>query len=173
MKVAIYARVSTAEQTTETQLLPLRDYCQRNCYEIYEQYIDDGFSGKDDKRPAFERMLNDMRGKKFECIVVWKIDRVGRSLQHLLNFLAELRKRNVHFVSTTEQIDTSTPHGELIWNIMGAFAQFERSIIVSRTKAGLERAKKEGKTLGRPKGSKDLKLRRVSGYYMRWMKRGK
>ena len=174
MKVALYIRVSTQDQQVQNQLLPLRDYCARMSYEIVDEYVDEGWSGKDTKRPDFERMLTDMRAKRFDCIVVWKIDRVGRSLQHLLTFLQELRNRKVDFISITEMIDTTTPHGELIWNIMAAFAQYERSIIVSRTMAGLDRAKREGKTLGRPKGKKDSRPRVKSGYYIRHMKnRGK
>jgi len=167
-RIVIYARTSQADQTTENQVIALRDYCYRMQYEIVDEYIDNGYSGKTDKRPEFERLLSDMRSRKFDCIAVWRIDRVGRSLQHLLNFLQELRNRQIDFISITELIDTTTPHGELIWNILGAFSQYERSIIVARTKAGLARAKKQGKILGRPFGSKDKKRRRKSGYLQRW-----
>lgn len=166
--IALYARTSMSDQSTETQLIALRDYCQRMGFQITSEYVDNGFSGKDTIRPEFERLLEDMRSKKFQAILTWKLDRVGRSLQHLLNFLQELRNRKVDFISMTEMIDTTTPHGELIWNILGAFAQYERSIIVSRTLAGLERARRQGKQLGRPKGKKDGKVRRKSGYYARW-----
>jgi len=114
MKVAIYARVSSSEQTTENQLLPLRDYCKRNDYEITKEYVDDGWSGKDNKRPQLENLMHDMRDKRFDCVLVMKIDRVGRSLQHLLSFLQELRNKKVNFISMSENIDTSTSHGELI-----------------------------------------------------------
>ena len=170
MKVALYVRVSTQDQQTQNQMLPLRDYCNRMNHQIVDEYIDEGWSGKDAKRPEFERMLNDMRVKKFDCIMTWKIDRIGRSLQHLLSFLQELRNRKVNFISITEMIDTASPHGELIWNIMAAFAQYERSIIISRTIAGLERAKREGKTLGRPKGKLDSRPRIKAGYYIRHMR---
>lgn len=166
--VSLYARTSQADQNTETQLVALRDFCKRMNYQVSDEYVDNGFSGKDTCRPEFERLLGDMRDKKFQCIITWKIDRIGRSLQHLLNFLQELRNRKVDFISMTEMIDTTTPHGELIWNILGAFSQYERSIIVSRTLAGLERARRQGKQLGRPKGRKDGKARRKSGYYARW-----
>ncbi|MDP8264165.1 MAG: recombinase family protein [Candidatus Aceula lacicola] len=167
-RIVIYARTSQSDQTTENQVIALRDYCSRMQYEIVDEYIDSGYSGKTDKRPEFERLLNDMRSREFDCIAVWRIDRVGRSLQHLLNFLQELRNRQIDFISITELIDTATPHGELIWNILGAFSQYERSIIVSRTKAGLERARRQGIKLGRPFGSKDKKRRKRSGYYSRW-----
>lgn len=170
MKTSLYIRVSTQDQQTQNQLLPLRDYCSRMGYQIVDEYIDEGWSGKDAKRPEFERMLADMRAKKFDCIMTWKIDRIGRSLQHLLSFLQELRNRKINFVSITEMIDTSSPHGELLWNIMGAFAQYERSIIISRTMAGLERAKREGKKLGRPRGRLDSKPRIRSGYFIRHMR---
>jgi len=171
--VVIYARTSQADQNAETQLLALRDYCERMNYNITDEYVDSGFSGKNTNRPQFERLLADMRVKKIQCILVWKIDRVGRSLQHLLSFLQELRNKNVDFISITENIDTTTPHGELIWNILGSFAQYERSIIVARTNAGLARARAEGKTLGRPRGSSDKKRRKKSGYYARWAKTSK
>ena len=169
-RVGTYARVSSADQNPDTQLVHLREYCQRMGHQIIEEYIDEGFTGSNDKRPAFERLLGDMRQDKFDMVIVWKIDRVGRSLQNLLNFLQELRNKQIDFISTTEAIDTSTPHGELIWQVLGAFAQYEKALIVARTKAGLERAKREGKKLGRPRGSRDKKYRRKSGYIIRWAK---
>lgn len=168
MRVGIYARVSTDEQDVETQLVALREHCNRMNYNVVDEYIDSGFSGKDANRPQFERLLFDVRNRRVDCIIAWKIDRIGRSLAHLINFLQELRNRRVGFISVTESIDTSTAQGELFWNIFGAFAQFERSMIIERTKAGLERAKRQGKALGRPKGSRDKKVRKKSGYYLRW-----
>ena len=168
--LVIYCRTSLAEQNTDTQRLALKNYCQQMGYVITEEYLDSGFSGSDIKRPAFERLLKDMREGKFHCLMVWKIDRVGRSLQHLLSFLQELRNRTVDFISMTEMIDTTTPHGELIWSVLGAVAQYERSILITRTKAGMERAKAEGKHIGRPKGLKDSKPRQKEGYFRRWAK---
>jgi len=166
----LYVRVSTSEQTSENQLLALREYAQRMGFPIVAEYIDDGFSGKDDKRPAFEKLMKDMREKKFDCILVWKIDRIGRSLQHLLSFLQELRNKKMDFISMTESLDTTTPHGELIWNVLASVSQYERSLIVARTKAGLERARAEGKQIGRRKGQKDKKPRKKDGYFRRWKK---
>jgi len=168
--VVLYARTSMSDQNSNTQLMALRDYCNRMDYNITHEYVDDGCSGKDTNRPQFELLMNDMREKRFNTILTFKIDRIGRSLQHLLSFLQELRKKQIDFISLSENLDTSTSHGELIWSILGAFAQYERSIIIERTKAGLNRAKREGKRLGRPKGSTDKKVRRKSGYYTRWAK---
>lgn len=170
MNVAIYARVSDSSQIIDTQLLPLREYCQRQGYLNVEEYLDNGFSGSNTKRPAFERLLKDMREGKLSLILVWKTDRCGRSLLHLLSFLQELRNRKVDFISLTESINTTTPQGELIWSILGAFGQYERSLIIERTKAGLARAKAEGKQIGRPKGKKDSQPRQKEGYFRRWAK---
>ena len=171
-RVACYARISTSEQNIESQLVALRDYCKRMNFDQVEEYVDDGFSGKDTNRPQFQRMIEDIRINKLDCVIVYKIDRFGRSLQHLLNLLEEFRNRKVDFVSITQPIDTTTPAGEMFWQILASFSQFERSLIIERTKAGLERAKKEGKKLGRPHGSRDKKRRRRSGYITRWS-RGK
>jgi DNA invertase Pin-like site-specific DNA recombinase len=159
-----------SDQNTDTQRLALKNYCQQMDYQIIEEYIDNGFSGSNTKRPAFERLLKDMREGKVSCILVFKTDRIGRSLLHLLSFLQELRNRKVDFISLTEMINTTTPQGELIWSILGAFGQYERSIIIERTKAGLARARAEGKQIGRPKGKKDSRPREKEGYFRRWAK---
>jgi len=169
-ELVIYCRTSLAEQNTDTQRLALRNYCQQMGYSITQEYVDDGFSGSNVNRPAFERLLKDMREGKVSCILTWRLDRIGRSLQHLLSFLQELRNRKVDFISMTEMIDTTTPHGELIWCVLGAVAQYERSILISRTKAGMDRARAEGKQIGRPKGLKDSKPRQKEGYFRRWAK---
>jgi DNA invertase Pin-like site-specific DNA recombinase len=166
--ISIYARTSMADQNAETQLMALRDYCQRMSYQIVDVYVDNGFSGKDQNRPQFERLLGDMRTGKVNCVLVYKLDRIGRSLQHLISLFAEFKNRGVEFVSLTQQIDTQTPEGKMFWQLLGVFAEYERELIVSRTKAGLERARRQGKRLGRPKGSTDKKRRRLSGYYARW-----
>ena len=167
-KIAIYARVSTGEQTVDNQLIPLREYCQRMHFDGAGEYADEGYSGKDTKRPAFERLLADVRAGKVDCILVYKLDRIGRSLQHLLTLFEEFRNRGVEFISLTQNISTVTPEGKMFWQLLGVFAEYERELIVSRTKAGLVRARKQGKTLGRPAGKKDSKPRRKSGYINRW-----
>jgi DNA invertase Pin-like site-specific DNA recombinase len=167
-KVALYARTSMADQNTDTQLLPLRDYCQRLGYQAVGEYVDHGWSGKDDRRPEFERLLQDVRSGKINCILVFKLDRIGRSLRHLLNLFDEFKSKKVEFVSLTQNINTSTAEGRMFWQMLGVFAEYERELIVARTLSGLERAKRQGKTLGRPKGKKDSRQRKRSGYLLRW-----
>lgn len=168
MKVAIYARVSTLDQSLNTQLLLLREYCTRQGFHDVVEYEDRGFSGKDDSRPAFQSLLKDVRENKINCVVVYKLDRIGRSIRHLLNLFEEWKSKNVEFISLTQNINTATPEGKLFWMILMVLAQYERELIISRTVAGLERARKEGKILGRPKGRKDKNPRRTSGYVERW-----
>jgi len=168
MKIGIYVRCSTNDQNTDTQLLALRDYCQRNEYQVVKEYTDNGISGAKNSRPAFNKMLADIRAGKISCVLVYKLDRIGRSLQHLLNLFEEFDSRGIEFISLTQNINTSTPEGKMFLRMLMVLAEYERELIVSRVKAGLERAKKEGKTLGRPNGSKDKKRRRTSGYLLRW-----
>jgi len=172
-KVGLYTRVSSGDQNIETQLLPLRDYCQRMTYEVSGEYIDDGFSGKDDKRPAFERLLTDIRANKVDCVLVYKLDRIGRSLKHILNLFEEFKNRGVEFISLTQNINTNTPEGKMFWQLLAVFSEFERGMIISRTKSGLERARRQGRILGRPKGKLDGRPRRKSGYLSRWLKESK
>ena len=167
-KVALYARTSTSEQNIDTQLIAIRDYCKRMSYTVSDEYIDSGFSGKDDKRTEFEHLLDDIRANKIDCVVVYKLDRIGRSLKHLLNLFEEFKNRGVEFISLTQNINTNTPEGKMFWQMLAVFAEYERELIVSRTMSGLERAVKQGKCLGRPQGSKDTKRRRKSGYIARW-----
>jgi len=171
MKTAIYVRNSTTEdrQNPKTQLIPLEEFCKDKSweYEIFQEFA----SGAKESRPELDKMLQRIRGGEFKRVLVWKLDRLGRSLQHLLLLMQEFKKRNIEFVSMTEGFDTSTAQGQLFFSIVGAFAQFERSLIQERINAGLDRARKEGKTLGRPKGSKDKKVRRKSGYLQRWSKK--
>lgn len=170
MKVALYVRNSTNEerQNPQTQINPLVQKCEREgwTYEIFQEFA----SGSKESRPELDKMLKRIRDKEFNAVLVWRLDRLGRSLKHLLQLIEEFRKKGVAFVSLTEGFDTSTPQGELFFHIAGAFAQFERRLIQERINAGLNRARDEGKKLGRPKGSKDTKRRRKSGYYLRWNK---
>lgn len=170
MKVALYVRNSTNEdrQNPETQLRPLRKRCEQEGWEyvVFQEFA----SGAKESRPELNKMLQRIRTKEFDSIMVWRLDRLGRSLKHLLQLVEEFKKKGVKFISLTEGFDTTTSHGELFFSIAGAFAQFERRLIQERVNAGLERAKAEGKKLGRPKGSKDKKVRTKSGYYMRWAK---
>jgi len=128
----------------------LIEYVQRRGWSLYKIYSDKGVSGTSEKRPALDELLHDCRRKKLDVVVVWKFDRFARSLKHLLNALEMFRTLKVGFVSLTEAIDTSLPHGEMLFQIIGAIAQWERSLIVERVKAGLNHARSQGKILGRP-----------------------
>ena len=168
MKVAIYLRVSTTDQTTLNQELELKEYCKRNSYEIYKIYKDEGVSGAKTSRPELDLMLQDMRNKCFGVIVVWKFDRLGRSTAHLLQVLEELKNKDVRLIATSQNVDTETAMGKFFFTILSGFAEMEREMLRERILLGLERRKKEGKTLGRPKGSKDKSYRKKSGYLLRY-----
>lgn len=168
MKVAVYVRNSTSEerQNPQTQIRPLKEKCERESwdFEVFQEFA----SGAKESRPELDKMLQRIRQNEFQAVIVWRLDRLGRSLKHLLQLIEEFKNKNIAFISLTEGFDTSTPQGELFFHIAGAFAQFERKLIQERINAGLKRAKEEGKKLGRPKGSKDTKKRRKSGYLLRW-----
>jgi len=170
MKAAIYVRVSTNEQTTLNQELELKDYCKRNDYDIYNIYRDEGISGAKTSRPQLNNLLQDMRNKLFEVVVVWKFDRLGRSTAHLLQVLEEMRNKDIRLIATSQNIDTSTSMGKFFFTILSGFAEMEREMIRERILLGLERRKKQGKNLGRPVGSKDKKRRKKGGYYLRYNK---
>ena len=178
MKVAIYTRVSTDDQNPETQKQMIIDYCKREEHEIIGLY-QDVYSGAKDSRPEFDRLLYDMRRRRFQVIVVYKLDRIGRSLQHLLQLFQEFRNRNIDFISVTQSINTDTPEGELMLRVLMLLADYERKLIISRTRDTLDgyqrQISEEGffisrdgrriKKLGRPIGSKDKCRRKRSGYY--------
>ena len=153
MKVAIYCRVSTEEQDADKQETLCRKYCEIQEHEVYKVYKD-VISGTKASRPAFNALLNDMRHLEFKGVIVTKLDRIGRSLQHLLGVLDEFNKKRVEFIAITQNIDTSTSSGKLQMQVMGAFAEFERNLISERTKEGLKYAKNVGKR------GKDKKPRR-------------
>ena len=144
MKVAIYCRVSTSEQDADKQEYICREYCERNGYEISYIYKDT-ISGTTSSRPSFNQLLEDMRHYKFDTVMVTRLDRMGRSLQHLLSLFQEFNRKGVKFIAVTQNIDTSTAAGTMQMQIMGAFAEFERTLISERTKEGLRRAKGVGK----------------------------
>jgi len=171
MEIAIYTRVSTRDkQDINTQIEFLKEYCERNNYEITETFQDIGESGSKDSRPQFDIMLRKVRSGEIKSILVYKLDRIGRSLQHLINLFEEFSKKGINFISATQNINTVTPEGKMFLRMLMVLAEYERELIVDRINAGLKRARKQGKTLGRPKGSKDKKVRRKSGYYIRWSK---
>jgi len=152
MTAAIYARVSTLDkgQDTEVQLRDLRSYAQARGWIIAGEYIDKGQSGAKDRRPALDRMLKDVRKRKVDLVLCWRLDRLGRSLKHLILTLDELQSVGVGFVSYNENLDLTTSTGRLMFQLLGAFAEFERNLIKERVKAGLANAKVKGAKLGRP-----------------------
>jgi len=145
MKAGIYARVSTKEQDIDKQVDELTDYCKRNNYESI-LFVDKGISGSKESRPEFNRLMDDVRLKKIELVVVYKIDRLARSIQHFLKIIQELKNKNIGFISITQPIDTTSSAGELLMNILACFAQFERNLIRERVKLGKDRSKiKQGR----------------------------
>lgn len=151
IRVALYARVSTLNnQDPEMQLAELREYVNRRGWLIAEEYVDQGVSGSQESRPALNALMGDAHRRRFDAILVWKIDRFGRSLKHLVNSLAELAALGVAFVSFRDNLDLSTPSGRLMFQIIGAMAEFERALIQERVRAGLRNARAKGKRLGRP-----------------------
>ena len=179
----LYHRASRKDQTTEQQESKTRDYCKNNKIEIYKSYSEKE-SGAKESRPQLDLMLQHMRDKKFNTIIVLKFDRLGRSTQHLLQVLEEMKNRNVRLIATEQNIDTTTTMGKFFFTIMSGFAEMEREMIIDRTKAKLDYYKqqiekkgffinKKGEklySLGRPKGSKDKKYRKKGGYYLRYNK---
>ena len=149
-RAAIYARVSTLDQAPENQLIELRRYVEARGWTATE-YIDHGVSGAKERRPGLDALLRDAKRRRFDVLVCWRLDRLGRNLRHLILLLDELHALGVEFVSLNEGIDATTPAGRLQLNILGSIAQFERERIAERVKAGLERARKQGKKLGRPR----------------------
>lgn len=148
VRVAIYLRVSTLEQNTDNQLLELNRYCLSRGWDA--KVYTDKVSGSKESRLEFDTMLNDARKRKFDILLVWKLDRLSRSLKHLLNTLDLLNSLNIDFISYSDNFDTTTAQGKLMFSIVGAFAEFERSLIQERVKLGLKRAKDQGIKLGRP-----------------------
>ena len=152
MRVALYARVSTLNgQSPEMQLAELREYVFRRGWETFGEYVDSGISGSKESRPELNRLMADAHTRRFDVVLVWKVDRFGRSLKHLVNALADLDAYGVAFVSLRDNLDLSTPSGRLMFQIIGAMAEFERSLIQERVRAGLRNAILKGKTLGRPR----------------------
>lgn len=144
MKVAIYARVSTEEQDADRQVINLTEHCRRHDFDVYKIYKD-VYSGAKSSRPAFNELLKDMRDYKFHAVIVTKLDRIGRSLQHLLSLFDEFNNKKIKFIATTQNIDTSTSMGMMQMQIMGAFAEFERNLISERTKEALKGNDRVGK----------------------------
>ena len=150
-KVGIYARVSTLDkgQDTEVQLCDLRTYADARGWKVFKEYIDVGQSGSKEQRPAFSQLMEDARKRKIDIILVWRLDRFGRSLKHLIVSLDEIKTLGVGFISFKESIDLTTSTGRLMLHLLASFAEFERELIRERVKAGVAHARSKGKRLGR------------------------
>jgi DNA invertase Pin-like site-specific DNA recombinase len=163
---AIYTRVSTEEQNPQIQIDELKKIGSQQNIMVYDVYTD-VVSGSRDSRPELNRLMFDMRKGLFNCVLIYKLDRLGRSLKHLITICEELHNKNIDLIVTSQAIDTSTASGKLLFNILGSVAEFEKELISERTKLGQKKAKNVGKR------GKDKKPRRKSGYYRRWMEDGK
>jgi DNA invertase Pin-like site-specific DNA recombinase len=157
-RVAIYVRVSTDGQTTMNQQRELEAVAKRHDWKFIEVFRDQGISGKNgrEQRPAFDRLLQGVARKNFDIVAAWSVDRLGRSLQHLLSFLAELKAKGIDLYLHQQGVDTSTPAGRALFQMLGVFAEFERAMIIDRVRAGLRRARAQGKRLGRPRVSEQI-----------------
>jgi DNA invertase Pin-like site-specific DNA recombinase len=150
-RAVLYSRVSTTNgQDPEMQSREIREYCLRRGWALVGEYVDVGISGAKERRPQLDRLIADAHKRRFEVVVVWKFDRFARSVSHLLRALETFRALGVEFVSLSEQVDTSTPTGKMIFTVLGAVAELERSLIAERVRAGLRNARAKGKRLGRP-----------------------
>ena len=153
-RAAIYARVSTNEQSPELQLRDLRQYATARGLSTGE-YVDTGFSGAKQSRPALDQLMDDARKRRFDCVLVWRFDRFARSTKHLLLALEEFRSLGIQFISYQENIDTTSPLGQALFTIVSAVAQLERDLIRERVRAGLRNARAKGKKFGRPRAQVD------------------
>jgi DNA invertase Pin-like site-specific DNA recombinase len=151
-RVALYLRVSTGSQTVENQELELMATAQRHGWDVVATFKDEGISGAKgrDKRPAFDKLCKAITRREFDLVAAWSVDRLGRSLQDLVSFLGELQGSRVDLYLHQQGLDTTTPAGKALFQMMGVFSEFERAMIVERTKAGMARAKAQGKRVGRP-----------------------
>jgi len=162
-RVAIYTRVSTLDQTIDNQLIELRDHCSKMGWEIVKEYADEGLSGtlSRDKRPALNSLIKDAYRKKFDSVVCWDFSRLGRSMKELILFLSDMKDKGVGICSVRQGFDTSTSMGEIMFQFVGILSSWEREMIRERTLAGLERARREGKTLGRRKVTNDTMTAKI------------
>jgi DNA invertase Pin-like site-specific DNA recombinase len=175
MKAAIYARVSTANngQDPTMQTRELREYCERRGWTVAGEYVDVGISGTKEKRPELDRLLGEAHRRRFGAVVVWRFDRFARSVSHLLRALETFKSLGIEFVSLSEQVDTSTPTGKMVFTVLGAVAELERSLIVERVRAGLRNARAKGKSLGRPRVAVDAaRIAAVRSQGLSWAKIG-
>jgi DNA invertase Pin-like site-specific DNA recombinase len=151
-RAALYMRISTKGhgQTTDTQAVALRDYAERRGFAVVDEYRDEGISGAKDRRPALDRLMADARKRRFDAVLVARFDRFARSTKHLVLALEEFQALGCDFISLNESVDTSTPMGKMVFTVISAVAELERSIIRERVLAGVDRARRQGKRFGRP-----------------------
>src|ERR1700674_5890722 len=156
-RLAIYARVSTTNhgQDATMQSRELEQFAEARGWQLVDTYIDTGISGAKDSRPELNRLMSDAHKRRFEVVAVWRFDRFARSVSHLLRALETFNALGIAFVSLSENVDTTTPTGKMIFTVLGAVAELERSLIVERVRAGLRNARAKGKTLGRPRNHVD------------------
>ena len=152
LRAAIYARVSTSNggQSPEMQIKELREYCGKRDWELCDEYVDEGISGATDSRPELNRLMKDAQRRRFDVVAVWRFDRFARSVSHLLRALEQFATLGIQFVSLSEQIDTATPTGKMVFTVLASVAELERSLIGERVRAGLRTAAAKGQKLGRP-----------------------
>jgi DNA invertase Pin-like site-specific DNA recombinase len=160
LRAAIYARVSTIGngQSPEMQLRELREHCERRGWQIAGEYVDEGISGSKSSRPALDKLMADAHRRRLDVVAVWKFDRFARSVSHLLRALETFNALGVGFLSLSESLDTNTPAGRMVFTVLAAVAELERSLIAERVRAGLRNARSKGKRLGRPRKIVDARL---------------
>jgi DNA invertase Pin-like site-specific DNA recombinase len=163
MRAAIYTRVSTLDQHTENQLPDLEQFAAARGWTIVQTYTDHGISGSKERRPGLDALIRDARRRRFDALIVWRLDRLGRSLRHLVTLLDELQHLGIAFVALNQAIDTTTPAGRLQMHLLAAFAEYERASIQERVRAGLARVRAKGQTLGRPRHQSAGDLAAVAG----------
>jgi DNA invertase Pin-like site-specific DNA recombinase len=173
-RIAIYTRVSTAGQSVDPQESALREYALKRDWTLVKVYSDKAISGMKDRRPALDELMQSCRRREIDVVLVWKFDRFGRSLRHLIEALEEFRQLAVQFISVTEAVDTSTPSGRLFFAMVAVFANFERDLIAERVRLGLAEARRQGKRLGRapkkklsPDEVKEIRSARSRGVTLR------
>jgi DNA invertase Pin-like site-specific DNA recombinase len=174
-RVAIYARVSTTNhgQDVGLQTRELRQFAEARGWTVAGEYIDAGVSGAKDSRPELNRLMADAHKRRFDVVCVWRFDRFARSVSHLLRALETFKALGIDFVSFSEQMDTSTPAGKMVFTVLGAVAELERSLIVERVRAGLRNAKAKGKSLGRPRVIVDVaRITALRSQGLSWAKIG-
>ena len=174
-RVAIYARVSTTNHSQDVtlQTRELGQFVEARGWNVTDEYVDEGISGTKNRRPAMDRLMSDAHKRKFDVVLCWRFDRFARSVSHLLRALETFNALGIAFVSLSENVDTTTPTGKMIFTVLGAVAELERSLIVERVRAGLRNARAKGKTLGRPRATVDAaRIAALRGQGLSWAKIG-